>query len=73
MLEFNPHFRYSAKELLDLPLFKRSHEKQKPFSLKLPDEKIFLRVDRDGVFSYEARMESVKYSRDDYRKMIVKE
>jgi hypothetical protein len=69
MLEFNPYFRQSAREVIKSKLFDdvRIIENEKQSS-----EKIKLMVDADESFDYETCKSNV-FSKDDYVKMIYQE
>jgi len=69
MLEFNPYFRKNASELLQSPVFDkiRNPEWEKPAS-----SKIFLQVDKDGVYDYENE-QFLQYDLEDYKKMLKEE
>mmetsp|Transcript_32118 Transcript_32118/g.49116 ORF Transcript_32118/g.49116 Transcript_32118/m.49116 type:complete len:99 (+) Transcript_32118:403-699(+) len=66
MLEFNPHFRQSAKELLRSPIFDKI---RRPEMEKAASSKLSLAVDADGVYDYEDER-FLKYELDDYKKML---
>ena len=69
LTEFNPYFRFSAREALKSKFF---DDIRIPKIEKACSSKIQLKVDEDGVFDYSSGT-SNKYSRADYLKMIVQE
>lgn len=69
MLEINPYFRFSARELLKNPFFDDirivDNERQAPEKIKLP-------IDQDESFDYEKGV-SHRFCKDDYIKMLFNE
>ena len=67
--EFNPYFRFSARELIKNKYFEdiRITKIEKPSS-----SKVMLEVDQDECFDYEEG-KSLKFNRQDYMRMILEE
>ena len=69
LLEFNPYFRSSAREVLKNAIFDdiriTENERQAPQKLKLI-------VDQDDAFDYELG-KTTKFTKEDYNKMIFQE
>lgn len=71
MLEYNPHFRLTAAECLESPVFNgiRQEECEKP-----APNKINLKVYEAGAYDYTHTKESAtKYTIDDFKQMLDKE
>mmetsp|Transcript_5094 Transcript_5094/g.8684 ORF Transcript_5094/g.8684 Transcript_5094/m.8684 type:complete len:82 (+) Transcript_5094:1336-1581(+) len=69
MLEFNFHFRFSAKQLLDLPAFAEIREEE--FEVEAPF-KIELEVDSEGSYDY-TRYRSDTTTLNDLKGMVREE
>ena len=65
----NPYFRKSVKECLSLEIFEKM--KANLFDT-VSFEKIYLDVDKDESYDYEANKSNI-YKHDDYLKIILKE
>lgn len=69
MTEFNPYFRQSANEMLHAEVFAPISSLRNAFLAK---EKIYLEVDQDDAFDYEAG-KSHKFLKQDIISMILKD
>lgn len=69
LLEFNPHFRLSAKEALQNPLFDQI--RQKHFEQDCPI-KINQKIFSEGAYDY-IKFEDTMFTMKDYKKMLIHE
>ena len=69
LLEFNPHYRLSAKEALQSPLFDgiRQEHFEQPSPIKI-NQKIFA----EEAYDY-TKFEDITYGMKDYKKMLLHE
>ena len=69
MIEFNPYFRQSAKELLRSEVFGQLNKVVESVGA---EEKVLLEVDCDDVYDYED-CKQVKFDTNTFMEMILKE
>ena len=69
LLEINPHFRMSAKEALQSPLFDKI--RQSHFERPCPI-RINQKIHAEGAYDY-TNFETVAFSINDYKKMLLTE
>ena len=67
LLEFNPHFRSSAREILKSPVFNSVRDPQLE---KRAKDTIHLKIDEDGAFDYIDENGSLSYFIYDVRTMV---
>ena len=69
LLEFNPHFRLTAQEALQSPIFDKIRKKhfEKPCPIKIKQK-----IHADGAFDY-TTFQDTKFTIQDYKKILLSE